>query len=190
MLSEERHEQSSGNCIATGACWSSTWPGSSTLRGHHSQGPGDSPRQRPRSSHSWWRAAGERRRSGRSDLTRKRKTAPQGEVADCRRCCTHVTEGQVVILDSGHYDHRDRSRAAEHQHITIITNAVNIAAELSGSALEVILPVAVLERTRFSGRSPSPKRRCTNCMPTFCFWESMDSMCSMDSALPTFWSRR
>lgn len=50
-----------------------------------------------------------------------------------------VTEGQVVILDSGTTTTAIARALRNFQNLTIITNAVNIAAELSGSALEVIL---------------------------------------------------
>jgi len=50
-----------------------------------------------------------------------------------------VAEGQVVILDSGTTTTAIARTLRNFQHLTIITNAVNIAAELSGSALEVIL---------------------------------------------------
>ncbi len=54
--------------------------------------------------------------------------------------------------DSGfrHYNHRDRPRAARIRKLTMITNAVNIAAELSGSSLEVILTGGSLRKNSFS----------------------------------------
>lgn len=61
-----------------------------------------------------------------------------------------VTEGQVVILDSGTTT-TAIARALRHfKNLTIITNAVNIAAELSGSALEVILTGGSLRKNSFS----------------------------------------
>lgn len=61
-----------------------------------------------------------------------------------------VMEGQVVILDSGTTT-TAIARALQHfQNLTIITNAVNIAAELSGSAVEVILTGGSLRRNSFS----------------------------------------
>jgi len=50
-----------------------------------------------------------------------------------------VREGQVVILDSGTTTTAIARALRKFQNLTIITNAVNIAAELSGSSLEVIL---------------------------------------------------
>src|ERR1700685_175779 len=61
-----------------------------------------------------------------------------------------VTEGQVVILDSGTTTTAIARALRNLQHLTIITNAVNIAAELSGSALEVILTGGNLRKNSFS----------------------------------------
>jgi len=50
-----------------------------------------------------------------------------------------VQEGQVVILDSGTTTTAIARALRNFENLTIITNAVNIAAELSGSSLELIL---------------------------------------------------
>jgi DeoR family transcriptional regulator of aga operon len=61
-----------------------------------------------------------------------------------------VKEGQVVILDSGTTT-TAIARALRHfQNLTIVTNAVNIAAELSGTAVEVILTGGTLRKNSFS----------------------------------------
>jgi DeoR family transcriptional regulator, aga operon transcriptional repressor len=61
-----------------------------------------------------------------------------------------VQEGQVVILDSGTTT-TAIARALRHfQNLTIVTNAVNIAAELSGTAVEVILTGGTLRKNSFS----------------------------------------
>jgi DeoR family transcriptional regulator, aga operon transcriptional repressor len=61
-----------------------------------------------------------------------------------------VQEGQVVILDSGTTT-TEIARALRHfRNLTIVTNAVNIAAELSGSAVEVILTGGTLRKNSFS----------------------------------------
>ena len=60
-----------------------------------------------------------------------------------------VVEGQVVILDSGQLQLLSRALCAI-RNLTIITNAVNIAAELSGSTLEVILTGGNLRKNSFS----------------------------------------
>lgn len=61
-----------------------------------------------------------------------------------------VTEGQVIILDSGTTTTAIARALRNFQNLTIITNAVNIAAELSGSALEVILTGGSLRKNSFS----------------------------------------
>ncbi len=61
-----------------------------------------------------------------------------------------VKEGQVVILDSGTTT-TGIARALRNFHkVTIITNAVNIAAELSGASVEVILTGGMLRKNSFS----------------------------------------
>src|ERR1700684_281291 len=61
-----------------------------------------------------------------------------------------VAEGQVVILDSGSTTTAIARALRTFQNLTIITNAVNIAAELSSSTLEVILTGGNLRKNSFS----------------------------------------
>jgi DeoR family transcriptional regulator of aga operon len=61
-----------------------------------------------------------------------------------------VREGQVVILDSGTTTTAIARALREFQNLPVITNAVNIAAEPSGSALEVILTGGTLRKNSFS----------------------------------------
>jgi len=61
-----------------------------------------------------------------------------------------VHEGQVVVLDSGTTTTAIARVFRKFQNLTIITNAVNIAAELSGSSLEVILTGGTLRKNSFS----------------------------------------
>lgn len=61
-----------------------------------------------------------------------------------------VREGQVIILDSGTTTTAIARALREFENLTIITNAVNIAAELSGSSLEVILTGGTLRKNSFS----------------------------------------
>lgn len=61
-----------------------------------------------------------------------------------------VNEGQVVILDSGTTT-TAVARALRHfKKLTIITNAVNIAAELAGTAIDLILTGGTLRKNSFS----------------------------------------
>jgi len=61
-----------------------------------------------------------------------------------------VKEGQVLILDSGTTTTAIARSLRNFQHLTIITNAVNIAAELAGTAVEVILTGGTLRKNSFS----------------------------------------
>jgi DeoR family transcriptional regulator, aga operon transcriptional repressor len=61
-----------------------------------------------------------------------------------------VQEGQVVILDSGTTTTAIARELRDFHKLTIITNAVNIAAELSGSQVEVILTGGTLRKNSFS----------------------------------------
>ncbi|MGB6469681.1 MAG: transcriptional repressor AgaR [Candidatus Acidiferrales bacterium] len=61
-----------------------------------------------------------------------------------------VEAGQVIILDSGTTT-TEVARATKHiRNLTVITNAVNIAAELSGTNADVILTGGALRRNSFS----------------------------------------
>ena len=61
-----------------------------------------------------------------------------------------VQEGQVVILDSGTTTTAIARAMRGFRNLTIVTNAVNIAAELSGAAAEVILTGGTLRQNSFS----------------------------------------
>ncbi|HVI10374.1 MAG TPA: transcriptional repressor AgaR [Candidatus Binatia bacterium] len=61
-----------------------------------------------------------------------------------------VKEGHVVILDSGTTTTCIARALRSLQNVTIITNAVNIAAELSGAPVEVILTGGTLRKNSFS----------------------------------------
>lgn len=61
-----------------------------------------------------------------------------------------VEEGQVVILDSGTTTTAIARALRDHKNLTIITNALNIAAELTGSSLDVILTGGTLRKNSFS----------------------------------------
>jgi DeoR family transcriptional regulator of aga operon len=61
-----------------------------------------------------------------------------------------VKEGQVVILDSGTTTTAIARALRNFHNLTIVTNAVNIAAELAGTAVEVILTGGTLRKNSFS----------------------------------------
>lgn len=61
-----------------------------------------------------------------------------------------VSEGQVVILDSGTTTTEIARALRDFKNLTIITNAVNIAAELANSSVEVILTGGNVRKNSFS----------------------------------------
>ena len=61
-----------------------------------------------------------------------------------------VKEGQVVILDSGTTTTAIARALRDFRKLTIITNAVNIAAELSNTTVDVILTGGTLRKNSFS----------------------------------------
>lgn len=61
-----------------------------------------------------------------------------------------VQEGQVLILDSGTTTTAIARTLRHFQNLTIITNAVNIAVELSGTSIDVILTGGTLRKNSFS----------------------------------------
>src|SRR6266403_3321565 len=61
-----------------------------------------------------------------------------------------VSEGQVVILDSGTTTTAIARALRNFQNLTVITNAVNIVAELAGSSVEVILSGGTVRKNSFS----------------------------------------
>jgi DeoR family transcriptional regulator, aga operon transcriptional repressor len=61
-----------------------------------------------------------------------------------------VEEGQCIILDSGTTTTAIAQGLKRFKHLTVITNAVNIAAELAGTDFEVILIGGSLRKNSFS----------------------------------------
>jgi DeoR family transcriptional regulator of aga operon len=61
-----------------------------------------------------------------------------------------VQEGQCILLDSGTTTTAVAKALKRYSHLTIITNAVNIAGELSGSNFEVLLTGGSMRKNSFS----------------------------------------
>jgi DeoR family transcriptional regulator, aga operon transcriptional repressor len=61
-----------------------------------------------------------------------------------------VREGQVVVLDSGTTTTAIARGLRDFQNLTVVTNAVNIAAELAGTSIDVILTGGTLRKNSFS----------------------------------------
>jgi DeoR family transcriptional regulator of aga operon len=83
-------------------------------------------------------------------LREKEKLHRQEKLRIAEAAAGKVTEGQVVILDSGTTTTAIARALRDFRNLTIITNAVNIAAELAGSAVEVILTGGTLRKNSFS----------------------------------------
>jgi len=83
-------------------------------------------------------------------LREKEKLHHQEKLRIAKMACEKVKEGQVLILDSGTTATAIARALRTFQNLTIITNAVNIAAELSGTPVEVILTGGTLRKNSFS----------------------------------------
>jgi len=83
-------------------------------------------------------------------LREKEKLHRHEKLRIAESAAAKVKEGQVVILDSGTTTTAIARALRTFQNLTIITNAVNIAAELAGTAVEVILTGGTLRKNSFS----------------------------------------
>jgi DeoR family transcriptional regulator of aga operon len=83
-------------------------------------------------------------------LREKEKLHRQEKLRIAEAAAGKVTEGQVVILDSGTTTTAIAHALRDFRSLTIVTNAVNIAAELTGTAVEVILTGGTLRKNSFS----------------------------------------
>ena len=83
-------------------------------------------------------------------LREKEKLHHQEKLRIADSAVQKVKEGQVLILDSGTTTTAIARSLRNFQNLTIITNAVNIAAELAGTAVEVILTGGTLRKNSFS----------------------------------------
>jgi DeoR family transcriptional regulator of aga operon len=83
-------------------------------------------------------------------LREKEKLHRQEKLRIADSAASKVKEGQVLILDSGTTTTAIARALRNFKNLTIITNAVNIAAELAGTAVEVILTGGTLRKNSFS----------------------------------------
>jgi DeoR family transcriptional regulator, aga operon transcriptional repressor len=83
-------------------------------------------------------------------LREKEKLHRQEKLRIAETAAAKVKEGQVLILDSGTTTTAIARALRNFKSLTIITNAVNIAAELAGTAVEVILTGGTLRKNSFS----------------------------------------
>ncbi len=83
-------------------------------------------------------------------LREKEKLQRKEKLSIAAAAARLVTEGQVVILDSGTTTTEIARVLRNFKNLTIVTNAVNIAAELANSSLEIILPGGTVRKNSFS----------------------------------------
>jgi DeoR family transcriptional regulator, aga operon transcriptional repressor len=83
-------------------------------------------------------------------LREKEKLHRQEKLRIAEAAAAMVQEGQVVILDSGTTTTAIARALRNSRRLTVITNAVNIASELAGTDIEVILTGGTLRKNSFS----------------------------------------
>ena len=83
-------------------------------------------------------------------LREKEKLHRQEKMRIAENAAEKVKEGQVIILDSGTTTTAIARALRNFRTLTIVTNALNIAAELAGTAVEVILTGGTLRKNSFS----------------------------------------
>ncbi len=83
-------------------------------------------------------------------LAEKEKLQSQEKLRISAAAAALVQEGQCILLDSGTTTTGVAKALKKFTHLTVITNAVNIAAELSATDFEVILTGGSLRKNSFS----------------------------------------
>jgi len=84
------------------------------------------------------------------NLTEREMQHPREKQRIAAAAAKMVREGQAVVLDSGSTTTAIARALRDFQHLTVITNAINIASELSGTGLDVILTGGMLRANSFS----------------------------------------
>ena len=84
------------------------------------------------------------------NLTERESQHPREKQRIAAAAVKLVREGQSVVLDSGSTTTAIARALREYQHLTVITNAINIASELSGTTVDVILTGGMLRPNSFS----------------------------------------
>jgi len=84
------------------------------------------------------------------NLTEREMQHPREKQRIAAAAVKLVKEGQSVVLDSGSTTTAVARAQRELQHLTVITNAINIASELSGTSIDVILTGGMLRANSYS----------------------------------------
>src|SRR5436309_8054828 len=101
-----------------------------------------------------------------------------------------VEEGQCVLLDSGTTTTAIARALKDIGKLTVITNAVNIAAELSGTNIEVILTGGMLRKNSFSLVGPVAEQALRQLSADILFLAWTGSTPRRDCLPRTFWKRK
>jgi DeoR family transcriptional regulator of aga operon len=91
-------------------------------------------------------------------LREKEKLHRKQKILIAEAAASLVEEGQSVLLDSGTTTTAIARALKEMAQLTVITNAINIAAELAGTNVEVILTGGMLRKNSFSLVGPLAER--------------------------------
>ena len=83
-------------------------------------------------------------------LTEKERIHAKQKQRIAQKAAEMISEGEVIILDSGSTTLQIARQIKFYQNLTIITNAVNIASELAASEMEIILTGGILREKSFS----------------------------------------
>jgi len=83
-------------------------------------------------------------------LTEKENINPEFKKRIGKKAADIIEEGNVIILDSGSTTLQIAHQIKFHKNITVITNAVNIAAELAASDIQIILTGGTVREMSFS----------------------------------------
>lgn len=83
-------------------------------------------------------------------LREKEKLHRKEKLRIAEAAASMVSEGQVVILDSGTTTTAIARALRSFHNLTVVTNAVNIVSELSGTDVEVIVTGGALRKNSFS----------------------------------------
>jgi len=84
------------------------------------------------------------------NLSERERQHPREKQRIAAAAAKLVREGQSVVLDSGSTTTAIARTLRGFQHLTVITNAINIASELSGTSLDVILTGGMLRANSYS----------------------------------------
>lgn len=75
---------------------------------------------------------------------------PREKLRIAQAAASLVQEGFSVLLDSGSTTTAIARQLRNFKHLTVITNAINIASELSGTSVDVVLTGGILRKNSFS----------------------------------------